>query len=132
MLLFPKAHAAQHPWIRAMHRVSPALKREIRALVFLYEDALPGLLHPAANRRHDDFEEHLSQIRSRSVRSSCAYDLARPLFHYHVPDGGGPERLGDPALRDGILSGRRGAPGGGEPRRAALLEDPAAALASGS
>ena len=34
--MHPKEHPLQHPWIRRMRSLSPALKREIRAFGFLY------------------------------------------------------------------------------------------------
>ncbi len=126
VLLFPKAHAVQHPWIRAMHRVSPELKREIRAWAFLYEDAFPDCFIPPRIDETTTFDEHLNQLRSLSPEQA-RYDLARPLFHYHVPDAGGPERLGDRAVREGILAWARGAPGGGE-LAVLVLEEPGAAL----
>jgi hypothetical protein len=127
VLLFPKAHAVQHPWIRAMQRVSPELKREIRAWAFLYEDAFPDCFIPPRIDASASFEEHLGVVGALDPEQA-AYELARPLFHYHVPDAGGPDRLADPAVRDGILAWARGAPGGGE-LAALVLDEPAAALA---
>ncbi len=126
VLLFPKAHAVQHPWIRAMQRVSPELKREIRAWAFLYEDAFPDCFIPPEIDASATFKGHLGHVRGLSP-DEAAYELARPLFHYHVADAGGPERLADPEVRAGILAWTAGAPGGGE-LAALVLDDPAAAL----
>ena len=91
VLLFPKIHAVQHPWIRAMQRVSPALKREIRAFAFLYVDAFPDCFIPTAA---DAARSRCSSTRSASLSDAdAALELARPLFFYWERGGGGPERL---------------------------------------
>jgi DNA-binding transcriptional ArsR family regulator len=103
VLLFPKHHAAQHPWIRAMHRVSAALKHEIQAFVFAFQGALPDCMLPAGAGDRPSFEEQLARIREAPL-DLFVYDLARPLFYWHEEDGGGPERLAEPEVRDLILT----------------------------
>jgi DNA-binding transcriptional ArsR family regulator len=117
VLLFPKHRAAQHPWIRAMHRVSPELKRQIQAFVFLYQDALPDSTSPQLGER-PTFEEELARI-SAVPPELIAYDFARPLFHWGDPNGGGPERLQDPKIRALIL--KRAASASAETAAAAEL-----------
>src|SRR5512147_2480344 len=97
VLLFPKVHAVQHPWIRAMQRVSPRLKREIRAFAFLYTDAYPDCFIPTAPDA--SFEAQLDVIRSLS-EADAAHELARPLFFYWEAAAGGAERLSDPGVRE--------------------------------
>jgi DNA-binding transcriptional ArsR family regulator len=126
VLLFPKAHAVQHPWIRAMRRVSPALRREIRAWAFLYEDAQPDCFLPPAIDATISFQEHLDVVRALPLEQA-RYELARPLFHYHVPQAGGPDQLDDEGLRTQILDWAAGAPGGGGPA-VLVLDDPEAAV----
>jgi DNA-binding transcriptional ArsR family regulator len=101
VLLYPKIHALQHPWIRAMHGVSPALKREIRAFGFLFADAYPDCFVPT--REGMWFADQLETIAALSVEQA-AHELARPLFFYWEPAAGGPERLADPAVRDGAIA----------------------------
>jgi DNA-binding transcriptional ArsR family regulator len=108
VLLFPKHHSAQHPWIRAMHRVSPPLKREIQAFVFAFQNALPDCMLPAGIGDRPAFAEQLARIREVPLEL-FAYDLARPLFYWNEPDGGGPERLADTELRDVVLERARSA-----------------------
>jgi DNA-binding transcriptional ArsR family regulator len=122
VLLFPKIHAVQHPWIRAMRTVSPALKREIRAFAFLYADAFPDCFTPT--RSNMSFEEQLDAIRALDD-AEAAHELARPIFFYWEPSAGGPERLADPAVRDGALNFARQTAGeAGVELAAAAFDDP--------
>jgi DNA-binding transcriptional ArsR family regulator len=122
VLLFPKIHAVQHPWIRAMQALSPALKREIRAFAFLYADAFPDCFCPTASGV--TFEDQLAVIRSLDD-AQAAHELARPLFFYWEADAGGPERLGDPAVRDGAIAFARETAGeAGVELAAAAFDDP--------
>jgi DNA-binding transcriptional ArsR family regulator len=130
VLLFPKVHAVQHPWIRAMRRVTPELRREIRAFSFLYEDAFPDCFIPPRIDARIGFGAHLDRVRALTPEAA-AYELARPVFHYAEPSAGGPEQLDDEATRSRILTWSRGSAGGEEAERLALLilDDPATALA---
>jgi DNA-binding transcriptional ArsR family regulator len=122
VLLFPKIHAVQHPWIRAMQRTSPQLKREIRAFAFLYVDAFPDCFTPTSPDA--TFESQLDTIRSLSD-AEAAHELARPLFFYWEPSAGGPERLTDPAVRDrAIMFARETAGDAGAELCAAAFDDP--------
>ena len=118
--LYPKVHALQHPWIRAMHRVSPGLKREIRAFAFAYADAFADCFVPT--EADMTFEDQLDVMRSLSDEQA-AHDLARPLFFYWEPEAGGAERLSDPAVRDGAVSFARETAGDEGAELAALAFD---------
>src|SRR3954469_15244359 len=123
VLLFPKIHAVQHPWIRAMRTVSPALKREIRAFAFMYADAFPDCFIPT--RSNMTFEDQLAVLRGLDD-AQAAHELARPFYFYWEPTAGGPERLGDPAVRDGALAFARETAGeAGAELCAAVFDDPA-------
>jgi DNA-binding transcriptional ArsR family regulator len=121
--LAPKVHALQHPWIRTMRRLSPALKREARALAFVYEDALPDTVVPPTVGARPRFEEQLASIEALPVED-FAYDVARPLFHYLVPDAGGREAMTAAGTRESSLD--RAAYWGEESRTLAALafDDP--------
>jgi len=85
VLIKPKYHPVQHPWIRAMRTLSPALKREVRAFAPFYVDAIPDAFLPAAESA--TFEEELAALEALPLET-LAYELARPLFHYsHVAGG---------------------------------------------
>ena len=85
VLLYPKRHPLQHPWIRGARSLSAALKREIRAFAFLYDDAAPDCFLPPAADSAPSFEEALAAFRALSG-DRAAYELARPLFFYAAPN----------------------------------------------
>jgi DNA-binding transcriptional ArsR family regulator len=124
VLLMPKRHPLQHEWVRAMRRLSPGVKRDARALAFLYEDAFPDCLIPT----HEGtlpFEKEVARLETLDAETT-AYQLARPLYHYHEPAAGGPEALADPPVRQHVVE--FAAYHGDESRRLAelLLDDPLA------
>src|SRR5712691_9761070 len=47
VLVEPKHHPVQHGWVRAMRRLSPALKREIDAFAFAFRAYFPEFLFPS-------------------------------------------------------------------------------------
>jgi DNA-binding transcriptional ArsR family regulator len=102
VLLYPKRHPLQHPWIRGARSLSAALKREIRAFAFLYDDAAPDCFLPPAADSAPSFEEALAAFRALSG-DRAAYELARPLFFYAAPDAGGEEALELEEVRERIL-----------------------------
>lgn len=117
VLLYPKRHPLQHPWIRGARSLSPELKREIRALAFLNDDALPDCFLPPTAETASTFEEALAAFRALPGQRA-AYALARPLFHYAEADMGGQdalerddvqERIRRTSARYGDESGRIGA-----------------------
>jgi DNA-binding transcriptional ArsR family regulator len=100
VLIKPKYHPVQHPWVRAMRTLSPALKREVRAFTPFYVDAIPDAFLPAAEGA--TFAEELTALEALPLET-LAYELARPLFHYsHV--AGGRTDLADPVVRERSLS----------------------------
>ena len=125
VLVDAKGHPLQHGWVREMRRLSPVLKRRVRELTFLYEDALPDCFLPPDGTGPGGFEAELARIAVLDA-DTVAYEFARPLFHYHEPAAGGPEALGDPAVRSHVIefAGYHGA----ESRRLATLifDDPIA------
>lgn len=102
VLLYPKVHALQHPWVRSMRRLSVALKRELAALSFLYEDAFPDCLAPQVHDRTETMDEALARVQALKV-DECAHEFGRPLYFYREADAGGPERLADGVLRRQIV-----------------------------
>lgn len=101
VLLEPKGHPVQHAWVRDMWRLPVDLRRTVRTLAFLYEDAIPDSLIPEEEgvRR---FEDELERLLALDDEAST-FALARPLFYYFEPDAGGPGRLADPSVRERIV-----------------------------
>ena len=59
VLVEPKHHPVQHEWVRAMRRLSPALKREVDVFAFAYRAYFPEFFFPPAAGEH------------RTSRASC-------------------------------------------------------------
>jgi len=121
VLMHPKEHPLQHPWIRSMRTLSPALKREIRAFWFLYSDITADFMLPERADAPQSFDEALAAFAALPPERA-QYEIARPAFFYFEP-GAGPESLADEEVLERI---RRRA---GETLTKQLLEDPAAVQA---
>lgn len=125
VLVQPKHHPLQHPWVRAMRRLDPALRREIEACSFLYGPIVADCFLPADVERYLQFDEELERLRALD-ESVLAYELTRPLY-----DHGGAEprdaRLDDPEVRAAVLRGAERVGPDSARFAATLLEDPTAA-----
>jgi DNA-binding transcriptional ArsR family regulator len=106
-----------------MRRLSPALKREIRAFAFMYEDAAPDAILPPAIGTRPTFHEQLDAWSAMPL-DDFAYDVARPLYHFLVPDSGGRSRMAVAETRE--AAAERAAFWGEDSRRLAELvfDDP--------
>src|SRR6185369_7342272 len=91
VLLHPKEHPLQHPWIRSMRSLSAGLKREIRTFCFLYSDITADFMLPARADAPQSFEEGIASFAALSPKRA-QYELTRPLFFY-FEEHGGPESL---------------------------------------
>ena len=60
VLMHPKEHPLQHPWVREMRSLSPALKREIRAFHFLYSDITCDFMLPERADAPQSFDDALA------------------------------------------------------------------------
>jgi DNA-binding transcriptional ArsR family regulator len=64
VLVEPKHHSLQHPWVRRMQRLPPSLKREIDALGFAYRSYFPAFLFPTGGGVHADFAAEAARLRA--------------------------------------------------------------------
>jgi DNA-binding transcriptional ArsR family regulator len=99
VLIKPKYHPVQHPWIRAMRALPPALKREVRAFTPFYVDAIPDAFLPTTPDA--TWDDELAALEALPLET-LAYELARPLFHYSRAAGGRTD-LADPVVRERSL-----------------------------
>ena len=120
VLLHPKEHPLQHPWIREMRTLSAGLKREIRSFGFLYSDITADFMLPERADATQTFDEALTVFAAMPPKRA-RYELTRPAFFYMEPSGG-PESL----EREDVLERVRERVGDPELVRQ-LLDDPAAA-----
>ena len=63
VLVEPKHHPVQHEWVRAMRRLSPALKRAVDGIAFAYRAYFPEFFFPPASGELADFESELRRLR---------------------------------------------------------------------
>ena len=126
VLVEPKHHPAQHPWVRACRRLPPALKGEIRAFAFAYRSYFPEFLFPGPGGQLPSFESELDGL-GRHPPEWIAFEFTRPFYGGAVPRD--PGSLARPEVRRAILS----AAAAREPEGLGLvrlaLDDPAALLA---
>ena len=121
VLMHPKEHPLQHPWIRNMRTLSPALKREIRAFWFLYSDITADFMLPERADAPQSFDDALAAFATLSPERA-QYEIARPAFFY-FEEGAGPESL----VRDDVRERIRRRVGASLTRQ--LFDDPAAVQA---
>jgi DNA-binding transcriptional ArsR family regulator len=96
----PKHHPVQHAWVRAMRRLSPALKREIDVFSFAFRSYFPEFFFPAPTGELLGFENELRRLRSvdpELVQLEFAVALGgQPLGGGH---GRNPAALNEPGVR---------------------------------
>lgn len=78
ILVEPKHHPVQHPWVRQMQRLSPALKREIMAFRFAYRSYFPAFLFPDATGDFTTFEEEVAHLRQLTPEE-ISFEFILPL-----------------------------------------------------
>jgi DNA-binding transcriptional ArsR family regulator len=122
VLVEPKHHPLQHPWIRRMRALPAPLKRRIAAFAFVYRRHIPDVFAPSPVDELRSFEDELATLRALD-EGTIALEFSRPLY-----DHGGrrdPEIVQNEQVRKRIVHSARLA--GGSPKLATLIfEDPPA------
>src|SRR5690348_7781439 len=100
VLVEPKHHPVQHEWVRAMRRLSPALKREVEVFAFAYRAYFPEFFFPPAAGELSDFEGELRRVRGADERL-VRLEFAIPLVDWQADVGlrRDPAALEAPATR---------------------------------
>ena len=127
VLMHPKEHPLQHPWIREMRRLSPGAEAgdpRVRLPLLGHHRRLHA---PRARRRAADRSRTRSPAFAALPPERAQYELARPTFFYLEEDAGGPESLEREDVRAQIR--RQISATAGELRGQQLLDDPAAVQA---
>ena len=78
VLLDPKHHPLQLPWVRRCRSLSPELKREIQTWAFVFRGYTPGFLDPGAQGPDLDFHDELDAARRTAtdvVRDELAISI---------------------------------------------------------
>jgi Family of unknown function (DUF5937) len=103
VLADPEHHPLQHPWVRRMRTLPPALKHEIAAFSFLYGSYIPGpLALPVGTFL--TFEEELARVRAFADERLLRFELTRPLYGGSIARD--PGRLDDPSGKERSSGGR--------------------------
>jgi DNA-binding transcriptional ArsR family regulator len=81
VLVEPKHHPLQHPWVRRMRRLPPPLKRAIEEFSFAYRRYIPTLLAPSPDEALRDFDQELEALR-RLDPTTIALEFCRGLYDH--------------------------------------------------
>jgi DNA-binding transcriptional ArsR family regulator len=79
VLVEPKHHPLQHPWVRKARSLPVALKRDIAAFSFAYRRQVPDLVAPSPEHELRSFEAELAALRSLDAET-VALEFTRPLY----------------------------------------------------
>jgi hypothetical protein len=123
VLVEPKHHPVQHEWVRAMRRLSPALKREVDVFAFAYRAYFPEFFFPPASGELSDFESELRRLRDVD-EALVRMEFAIPLIGLQAGEGisRDPAALKAPGTIRRLRE--RAAASGDETLARQLLEDP--------
>jgi DNA-binding transcriptional ArsR family regulator len=81
VLVEPKHHPLQHPWVREMRSLSPALKRAVTGFSFAYRRFIPDLFGPSPEAELRSFEDELSAFLELEP-DTIALDFSRPMWDH--------------------------------------------------
>jgi hypothetical protein len=81
VLVEPKHHPLQHPWVRKMRRLHPELRRSVAELSFVFSSLLPDLFAPPVDATFRSFDEELADLQSLDD-TTIALELLRPLYDH--------------------------------------------------
>lgn len=107
VLVEPRHHPIQHPWVRRARRLPAKLRREIQAFAFSYRNYFPRFLFigPTAARTPRSFDSELQALALVSPQLA-AWELTRPLHSQQVPRD--PAVLRRPTVRAAIQAAASG------------------------
>jgi DNA-binding transcriptional ArsR family regulator len=118
VLVEPKHHPLQHPWVRRMRRLRPELKRAIAQFAFLYDQHVPDCFCPPPDAEFRSFDEELDAVLALED-AELALEFLRPLYDHRGKRD--PGLLEQPEVRQHALG--RAAEIGADPGLAALIFD---------
>lgn len=122
VLVEPKHHPLQHPWVRRMRRLPAPLKRRIADFSFVYRQLVPDFVFPAPGDQYGSFDDELAKLAKLSPLD-IAFEFTRPVW-----DHGGtrdPAQLKRKRVREGALANAE-LRGGSRELAALAFDDPPA------
>jgi DNA-binding transcriptional ArsR family regulator len=81
VLVEPKHHPLQHPWVRRARSLRPAVKRSIAEFSFVYRRHVPSVFGPSPDAELRSFEDELGALRELDA-ATIALEFARPLYDH--------------------------------------------------
>lgn len=121
VLVEPKHHPLQHPWVREMRGLTPALKRAVVDFSFAYRHLIPDHFGPSPDSELRSFEDELAAF-SELDPETIALDFSRPLWDHRGRRD--TAHLRSPEVQNHITRAARRM--GADPDLASLIfEDPA-------
>jgi DNA-binding transcriptional ArsR family regulator len=75
----PKHHPLQHPWVRRTRTLPTELKRGLSAFSFAFRRQIPDLLAPSTEQELRSFDDELADLRAADP-DTVALEFARPLY----------------------------------------------------
>lgn len=70
VLVEPKHHPLQHPWIRRMRALPAPLKRQVAAFAFVYRRHIPDVFAPSPVDELRSFDDELAALRALTKERS--------------------------------------------------------------
>ena len=81
VLVEPKHHPLQHPWVRRMRRLPSPLRRAIEDFSFAYRQYIPTLLAPSPDEGLREFDQELEALRQLEP-TTIALEFSRGLYDH--------------------------------------------------
>jgi DNA-binding transcriptional ArsR family regulator len=81
VLVEPKHHPLQHPWVRQMRGLTPALKRAVSDFSFAYRHLIPDLFGPSPDAELRSFDDELAGFLELDPET-IALDFSRPMWDH--------------------------------------------------
>jgi DNA-binding transcriptional ArsR family regulator len=75
----PKHHPLQHPWVRRTRTLPAELKRGVSAFSFAFRRQIPDLLAPSPEHELRSFDDELADLRAADP-DTVALEFTRPLY----------------------------------------------------
>ena len=120
VLVEPKHHPLQHPWVRRSRTLPAPLRREIAALSFAYDGFVPEFLMSSPKTPYRSFEEDLHELESLDD-PTLALGFLRPLWDHRGERD--EQLLEDDRVRDHV-AGRVSRLGADEQAASLIFESP--------
>jgi DNA-binding transcriptional ArsR family regulator len=122
VLVEPKHHPVQQPWVRHARSLPATLQGEIAAFGFAYRSYFPAFLYPRPTGTFSEFDDELALVAGLSDRT-ITFEFTRSLASGRAPRD--PARVDDPTVREQMAEVASRLPGSQAEVARLALDDPA-------